>query len=299
MNRFLKYLPESISIPIASLGDEVLGAITELRLREGLPFSLSFGASQAFLSQNGLTNSVFGAKICTAAELEGCLERLLDGSLYSFEETMKNGYIPLPDGARAGVCGEFLFTRGEGRLIRTSSINIRISKLRREFGAKLCDHYKSHGLFDTLIVSPPAFGKTTLLKSVITLLSEGELGVPIKVGVVDSRKELFVPRMTRGTVDVLASCPKGFGISLLTRTMSPEVIVCDEVTAEELPSVLDARKSGVVFICSCHARSVDEALLKPYLRRLIEDGGFFVFVVIKSGYEYEINTFERGSRFGD
>lgn len=285
MDALLKYLPLRISRILAHQSDEFLNSITEIRLRELLPFSVSIGRNNYTFNQNGEFSSVGDGIICTSEEISHCLERLCAFSLYSFEDTIKKGYIPLENGCRAGVCGECVTSEGKVVAIKKiTAINIRISHQKKNFAGRLFEHYQKCGISDTLILSPPSFGKTTLLKSIASLLSEADY----KVAIVDERLELFTKGMSKGLIDVINGCPKAFGIELLTRTMSPDVIICDEISPFEEHEINNAHSSGVVFIASLHARNVDDAARRPFVRSLLTGGGVETFVVLKEGYSYDI-----------
>lgn len=289
MDSLLKYLPLRLSHALAHQSDSFLSRITEIRLRDSLPFSVCIGSESFTFDENNELSSLSDGIITTSEDVAECLERLCSSSLYSFEETIKNGFIPLERGCRAGVCGEF--TLSESGVLtpsRITAINIRVMHLKREFGKKLCLHYRKNGLSDTLVISPPSFGKTTLLRSVATLLCEGELGAPLKTAIVDERRELYVKGMTRGLIDVISGCPKGYAIELMTRTMSPDAIICDEISANECEAIKNSRGSGIVFIASIHSSSLKQALSRPFVRSLILERVFETFVVIKKGYSYDV-----------
>ena len=288
MDSLLKYLPLRLSRLLAHQSDLFLRSINEIRLRDGLPFSVGLGNDIFTFGKNGELSKCVDGIICTSEDIGYCLERLCASSLYSFEEAIKRGYIPLSNGCRAGVCGEFGAFFDDAAFRRITAINIRVSHLKKEFGRKLCDHYRQNALSDTLVLSPPALGKTTLLRSVASLLSEGVLGKPMKTAIVDERNELYVSGMTKGLVDVISGCPKAFGIELLTRTMSPEVIICDEISPLEYDAIRNSRGCGVVFIASLHAPSIKLALSRPFVSSLVYDNVFETFVVLKAGYSYDV-----------
>lgn len=289
MDVIFKYLPLRLSRLLAARSDEFLSSITEIRLRDSLPFSVCVGNRSYTFGKEGGFSSVSDAVVCTGEDIGYSLERLCSSSLYSFDDTIKNGYIPLENGCRAGICGECVLV--DGRVVavrRILAINIRISRPKKEFARSLMEHYVRHSLSDTLVISPPAFGKTTFLRSAAALLAEGAIGKALKVAVVDERCELYVGGMTKGLIDVISGCPKAYGISLMTRTMSPEVMICDEISACECGEIRNARRCGVTFIASLHAGSLEDAMSRPFVRELVSDGGFETFVLLKEGYEYEV-----------
>lgn len=285
MDSLLKYLPLNISRLLAHQNDEILNSITEIRLRERLPFSVSIGPKSYFFNENGEISKLSDGMICSSEDVSFCLERLCAFSLYSFEDTIKKGYIPLGNGYRAGVCGEFV-TEGKSIIStrRIRSINIRIPRQKKLFASRLFDHFAKNGITDTLVISPPSFGKTTFLKSIAALLSESGY----KVGLADERFELYVDGMAKGLIDVISGCPKPYAIEIFARTMSPDVIICDEISPNECEEIKAFRSTGVTFIASLHARSIPEALSRPYVKEIVESGDGYTFVVLKNGYSFDI-----------
>ena len=124
------------------------------------------------------------------------------------------------------------------------------------------------------------------------MLSCGE-GIPRRrVGIADEREEIVTPETRLGIADALIGSPKGEAIELLTRTMSPEIIICDEIGESECESVLAAQNSGVSLIASAHAGSVRELLSRRGIKRLIDNGVFGVGVMLGAGYTAEITELE-------
>src|SRR5690606_8945500 len=91
-----------------------------------------------------------------------------------------------------------------------------------------------------LIVSPPQCGKTTLIRDLARLASTGTDQTPsFKVGIVDERSEIAgcfhgVPQHDVGPrTDVLDACPKAEGMMMMIRSMSPDILVVDEIGRAE------------------------------------------------------------------
>ena len=76
---------------------------------------------------------------------------------------------------------------------------------------------------------------------------------------IDSRCELAAGLDGISAVDVLSSYPRGRGIEIAVRTLSPDYVVCDEISSDEDMSALrHAVGSGVRIIASAHGRSYSD-----------------------------------------
>lgn len=254
--------------------------ITELRLRLGRMSSVTVMGSNIPLS----------IKLCEG-EMRECVTALCKGSVYAHADTIRQGYIRFGRGIRVGICGTLA---SDGRGVRdVSSLNIRIPHAIRGVCRRilpLC--MGKNGLCSVLIYSSPGIGKTTLLRDIAA-----ELGGRFmkRTAVIDSRGELYVDGMFDDTLcDVLIGYPKAVGIELATRTLSPEVIICDEIgDVDETRQILSAQNAGVPMIASAHASSMDQLLLRPNIR-MLHDSRVFTYYV---GASREYVNGKLGSNF--
>lgn len=282
---YFNYLPSRVAVLLQNLPGEVLKGVTEVRLRKGLPLSVTVRGKNLLFDRSGRPCGTESAVKTTADDISAMLEKLTGGSLYAFEDQLGNGFLTLPDGCRAGVAGDAVADKNGNRRFREiTSVCLRVSRFVPHFADPLTDYFAENGMCGALVLSPPAGGKTTFLKSAAWLLCNGKH--PRRVGIADERGELLLPS---GLYDRVAGCRKGEAIELLTRTMSPEVIVCDELGVGDEQAVLAAQNTGVALIASVHAGSVEEALRRPAVQGLVSNGVFGVFVLLGAGYEVRLS----------
>lgn len=240
--------------------------ISEIRLRLGRPASLTVAGA----------NLPLGFRIAPA-ELSDCVTKLCGGSVYAHGDTIREGYINACNGIRVGVVGTACADRNMSEI---TSLNIRVPHLIRGVSDYLVKRCLDGGSVKSLLIySPPGTGKTTLLRDLAARLG-GEF--KRRVAVIDTRGELYIPEFFSDTLcDVLVGYPRAGGIELATRTLSPEVLICDELgDLDEARAILTAQNTGVPLIASAHAATLGELLARQNIRLLHENRIFSRYIGI-------------------
>ncbi|MGG1551660.1 stage III sporulation protein AA [Paenibacillus ferrarius] len=294
----LYLLPHSLRSLLSELPGNVQASIEEIRVRESRPLEISWEDRYAFVSPTGrLVNDDSAAYRPTRQDCMALLEMLTNHSLYTFEEELRRGYITVTGGHRVGLAGRTILENGHVKQIRdVGSFNLRIAKeihgVGRDILPGLVDPVIG-SLHHTLIISPPQQGKTTLIRDLARLISRGEWGSRYahltgkKVGIIDERSELAashkgVPRFDLGPrTDVMDGCPKAEGMMMMIRSLSPEVLVVDEIgRAEDAVAIHEAVHSGIRVLATAHGASYEDIRRRPVLRELIADGVFMKHVIL-------------------
>ena len=262
--------------------------IEELRLRRSKCASVTVSGRNIPLST-----------VLSGVEMDELLLALCEGSLYAHSETVCEGYIALQGGVRVGVCGRAGVTgeRVTG-VSEISALSIRIPHAAPPIGEEIARLLRRLRLTrGVLIYAPPAMGKTTVLRSVAARMASGD--APLRVAVVDTRGELSYSLGSPDLlVDLLSGYPRGVGISIAARTLSAQLIVCDEIgDLHEAKEIVEAHSCGVPLLASAHASDVEELLARPGLRLLHEARcfGAYVRVIRRAGafsFDYDICDWE-------
>lgn len=256
--------------------------IQEIRIRAERPIMVLTDKGECGISKNGELKRISDmdrrALFVFSQELINCLfSYLCQESIYAHLEEIKRGYITVRGGHRVGVAGELLSLDEKEIAVRqVRYINIRIA--REKIGAAdVIMPYVYHGqeLYNTLIISPPGCGKTTILRDYIRQISDGnQFGEGRKVGVVDERYELEGDAEGKNWLgmrtDVLSGCFKTIGIRMLLRSMSPDVIAVDEIGGEQdLIALEKAAHCGCKLIATMHGETLFDG--SEQYKRFIED----------------------------
>lgn len=209
------------------------------------------------------------------SDIEETVISLCSGSVYSHFDTIKEGYISVGMGIRAGVCGKASFQNGMiSGISDFSSINIRMPKRIYSAGDYVYKILKESNFNSSILIySAPGVGKTTILRELIYKLSS--MPSPIRFSVIDSREEIITEDSIDASMDIYLAYPKGIAITLATRTMTPQLIICDEIsTLDESEAILSSVNCGVKIIATTHASSFEELKNKKQIAALLNSSVF-------------------------
>ncbi len=272
MNAFLKaisYFDKEDQAALVLFADQKITQITVGAGKRAMVFSAD-GHAEA-------------GEVYTQKRLLSLLSRMLDHSLYAWEDELGRGYFPLEGGIRVGVTGRFSAEKGKTRLIAPTGILIRIPREIKGCAKALTDAMEENDfLFGAIVISPPGMGKTTMLRDACRLISEKRT-----VCVVDERCEIASLFEGQAQFDVgkrthvCEGLSKSEACPMLVRSMAPDVIVMDEIgSAEDADAIFEAAKMGVSVLASAHASSLDDALSRNALSKMMLSGAFGLACVL-------------------
>ncbi|MGI6280290.1 MAG: hypothetical protein ACOYJS_07015 [Acutalibacteraceae bacterium] len=243
----------------------------EIRIRKDRPLSLTVAGETVFLRKDGQTVFCIENDLAMVSkqDIDECYRLLCNNSAFAHEEELKEGYVKLRDGSRAGVFGTL---SAEGSMRDISSINIRIAREIFGISGKLVSAFHGEGW---LIAGPPGSGKTTILRDFVRLISGNSGGKIYRVAVIDSRGEISGGGKNDlgPACDVLNISDKARGLEIAVRTMYPEILAFDEIgTTEELMRVMESFNSGVSVITTAHIGRYSELMKRKVTRELLMSG---------------------------
>lgn len=231
LKSILQYFPNRIKqIILENISNSISEFIEEIRIRLNRPIILKIGQELMIIEH-----------IVNREEINEIFERICENSIYSYKKEICEGFITIRGGHRVGISGTAVIEESIKNINYISSLNFRIAREKRDSSKEIIKYIinpKENSIYNTLIISPPGCGKTTILRDIIRNLSNGirEFNFTARVvGLVDERGEIAatykgIPQNDVGIMtDVMSNFPKSIGMKMLIRSMSPQIIACDEI----------------------------------------------------------------------
>ncbi|MBR3888139.1 MAG: stage III sporulation protein AA [Clostridia bacterium] len=255
-SEILIYFPNEIKKEFDKVPENAWASAKEIRIR-----------AEKNICINCFNDEYLLETIVTTENILRLVENFSENSLYSFQKEINEGFITLKGGHRVGISGTSVFENGEIKNIKyISSLNIRIAREVKCCAKNLLDKIYDDEFKNTLIISPPGCGKTTLLRDCIRFVSDGYKNEKGKnIGLVDERSEIAamykgVPQNDVGMrTDIINNCKKDIGMRMLIRSMGPEIIATDEIGGrEDVNAILEACTSGIKLLLTAHGSELED-----------------------------------------
>ncbi len=312
-NNVLDYLSKNIRGMVQSVPDDAKTRIEEIRLRNGCPLSVYLDGRDFFISRdNKMTESLEEAYIVQNDDINNSFQLITNHSIYAFSEDIRKGYITITGGHRVGIGGKVVYdNRGIEIINSISSLNIRIARQKKGISDHIIPYLldANKNIHNTLIISPPQCGKTTLLRDMVRNLSNGKSKTyrGFKISLIDERSEIAGlynarPQMDVGLrTDVLDGCMKSDGIMIVIRAMSPDIIAVDEIGgSEDINAIDEALRAGIKLVATIHGDGLKDINHRSNLKKLIDERIFQRFIILdRSNGVGTIKNIIDGNSFSD
>lgn len=260
-------LPGEWRAEAMALPERIKDTAEEFRLRAGRQATVLTREGERPLSE----------RTVTARDLASLLESATRASAHTAMENVASGFVTVRGGCRVGLCG--VVSEEAGRVLtlrRLTGAALRIPRQVPGCADGVFAELTRRGFRDTLIVSPPGMGKTTLLRELVRRLSETH-----RVSLLDERGEVAgvwdgEPEFDVGAhTDVLTGADKRSGAAMLLRSMNPEILAMDEITARsDLEAVRSASACGVRILATAHAYTLADMPRRELYREILSMGVF-------------------------
>lgn len=276
--------------------------IQEIRVRVNAPVIVRMQGKEYTVSFDGqLITKLSEGIVINSKDLEESILHICHSSIYAYEEEIRRGYITIAGGHRVGITGQVVLDdNGQVKTIKNISfINIRIAHEVIGAAVKVLPYiYQGNQIHNTLIISPPGFGKTTLLRDLVRQVSDGNIyGQGRNCCIIDERSELAgsnkgIPQLDVGMrTDVLDGCPKSIGMMMVIRSMGPQVVAVDELgNTDDIDALFAVIRSGSSIFATIHGDSLESLKEKSFLKQVMDEKVFSRSIVIQNN-RHDIEIF--------
>lgn len=277
-----EFLPDEIYNAI--IKKHSINEVNEIRIRAKKPITILCNTKTYFLGKDGACNTPNLAIYGSGELIEEILYKASNYSVYAVNEQIKKGYITINGGIRIGISGEVVCESEIKTIKNFNSICIRIPHFIKNASLPIFNHVLNDGkLNNTLIISPPGAGKTTMLRDLIFQFSNHNY--PYNVFIADERGEVTGGENSNINLgyfyDSVSFLNKKDSILLGIRSMSPNIIATDELgDKDDFDAVEYAINCGVCVIATMHAEDIDDLKNKPEFKRFIENKYFKRYIVL-------------------
>lgn len=284
----ISLLPDKYKDILKQIPEKTAATVKEIRFRNGEPVTLNLQKEIYYIRENGALTVSFCSDLLMTDEkaLQEIVFYLSRRSLHTYQDMISKGFIPLRSGAKAGVVGRAVMKNGSVYSVSSfNSVNIRVSRAFYGCSKDLIEKV-GEDCSSFLIIGAPLSGKTTVLRDLCRFYSGKDRLNPLKTAIIDERDEIASRSFGEGIdvglhTDVLTLYPKAIGTEIAVRTLSPDIVVLDEIGSdEEAKAMLSAVNTGVNFIATAHGSSMEEVLRRPNIKRLVNAGAFKKAVVL-------------------
>ncbi len=258
----LKYIPANLWSAFNSLNDYCLKNLNEISFISGQAITVKICAKRSFLASNGITYNSKNALHTSKNDIKIIYELITESSVYAYNRFINDGFLTLKGGHRVGIGGSYIYADGKISGINyINSLCFRISHNNKyNYNLVFDEIYNGKRVYNTLVISPPGCGKTTLLRSIVSYLSsEHKNNNIIKCCLIDERNEIAACYNGEATMDVgnvtsvISECNKSIAIPLAVRSMSPDIIAVDELSSKkDIDAIKYAQSSGCSVIATTH-----------------------------------------------
>lgn len=265
----LEFLPKKITDALEKINTDEL---VEIRIRKGFPIICSFCYGRIYLVDKQSKQNI----IVDKNDIDYIISEITERSYYAYNDRIKKGYLTYRDGTRIGITGKCVYDREEIISIKDiSSLNIRFCKNRENCSKEVYEKIIYNGqVLNTLLISPPTKGKTTILKDLALKINELN---KYSILIIDERGEFS--SIIGENIDTITNCTKLYGFTIGIRSMAPDIVITDEISSiEDWKYLTYANSSGVRILASCHGESIECVKNKEGFNRNI----FSRYVILES-----------------